>query len=57
MTTTIHTAIQQQAHKDNLKVATIHTIQIRILQHVHKVKTPKQDSTVYSFLGFFFSNH
>jgi len=36
--------------KDNLKLATIHTRQIRILQHVQKVKTPKQDSTVYSFL-------
>jgi len=46
----MHTANQQQLHKDNLKLATIHTIQIRILQHVQKVKTPKQDSTVYSFL-------
>jgi len=29
--------------QDNLKLATIHTIQITILQHVHKVKTPKQE--------------
>jgi len=36
--------------QDNLKLATKHTTQIRILQHVQKVKTPKQDSTVYSFL-------
>ena len=36
--------------KDNLKVATKHTRQDRILQHVQKVKTPKQESTVYSFL-------
>ena len=35
---------------DNLKLATKHTRQIRILQHVQKVKTLKQDSTVYSFL-------
>jgi len=35
--------------QDNLKLATIHTRQIRI-QHVQKVKTPKQDSIVYSFL-------
>jgi len=38
--------------KDNLKLATKHTRQIRILQHVKKVKTPKQESTVYSFLYF-----
>ena len=38
--------------KDNLKLATKHTMQIRI-QHVQKVKTPQQDSTVYSF----FYNH
>jgi len=37
-------------HKDNLKQAAIHTSQIRILQHVQKVKTPKQDSTVFSLL-------
>ena len=36
--------------KDNLKPATKHMRQIRILQQVQKVKTPKQDSTVYSFL-------
>jgi len=30
--------------QDNLKLATIHTREIRI-QHVQKVKTPKQDST------------
>jgi len=35
--------------KYNLKLATKHTKQIRILQHVQNVKTPKQDSTVYSF--------
>jgi len=35
--------------KDNLKLATKHMIQIRI-QHVQKVKTPKQESAVYSFL-------
>ena len=33
--------------KDNLKLATKHTRQIRILQHVQKVKTAKQDSTVW----------
>ena len=57
MTTTIHTRQLQQYTrstnnnytKDNLKLATKHTRQIRILQHVQKVKTPKQDSTVYSF--------
>jgi len=27
----------------------------RVLQHVQKVKTPKQDSTVFSFLYFFFA--
>jgi len=32
--------------KDNLKLVTNHTIPIRILQHVQKVKTPKQGSTV-----------
>jgi len=36
--------------QDNLKLATKHTRQIRILQHVQKVETPKQESTVYSFL-------
>ena len=36
--------------KDNLKLASKHTRQIRILQHVQKIKTPKQDSTVYFFL-------
>ena len=54
-TTTIHTTItiytrqlQQYTRptnnnytKDNLKLATIHARQIRILQHVQKVKTPK----------------
>ena len=35
--------------QDNLKLATHHPRQIRI-QHVQKVKTPKQESTVYSFL-------
>jgi len=35
--------------KDNLKLTTKHTIQIRI-QHVQKVKTLKQESSVYSFL-------
>ena len=56
--TTIHTRQLQQYTRptnknytqDNLELATIHTRQIRILQHVQKVKTPKQDSTVYSFL-------
>ena len=55
---TIHTRKLQQYTRpinnndtqDNLKLATIHTRQIRILQHVQKVKTPKQDSTVYSLL-------
>jgi len=36
--------------KDNLKLATKHPRRIRILQHVQKVKTPKQDSTVFIFL-------
>ena len=36
--------------QDNVKLATIHTRQIRILQHVQKVKTPKQESIVYNFL-------
>ena len=57
--TTIHTWQLQQYTRptnnnytqDNLKLATIHMIQIRIFQHVQKVKTPKQDSTVYSFLS------
>jgi len=35
--------------KDNLKLATKHTRQIRT-QHVQKVNTPKQHSTVYSLL-------
>jgi len=35
--------------KDNLKLATKHTRQIRILQHVHKVKIPEQESTVYRY--------
>ena len=35
--------------KDNLKLATKHPRQITI-QHVQKVKTPKQESPVYSFL-------
>jgi len=49
-TTTIHTRQLEQYTQDNLKLATIHTIQIRILQHVQKVKTLKQDSTVYSLM-------
>ena len=56
--TTIHTRQLQQYTRpnnnsytqDNLNLETIHTRQIRILQHVQKVKTPKQESTVYSFL-------
>jgi len=55
--TTIHTRQLQQYTRptnnnytqDNLKVATIHARQIRI-QHVQKVKTPKQQSTVFSLL-------
>jgi len=55
--TTIHTRQLQQYTQDNynnytqdnLKLAAIHARQIRI-QHVQKVKTPKQDSTVFSFL-------
>ena len=55
--TTIHTRQLQQYTQptnnnytqDNLKLATIHTRQIRI-QHVQKVKTPKQESTVFSLL-------
>jgi len=43
-------ANQNNYTQDNLKLATIHTRHIRVLQHVQKVKTPKQDSTVYSFL-------
>jgi len=35
--------------QDNLKLTTIHTRQIRT-QRVQKVKTPKKESTVYSFL-------
>ena len=54
--TTIHTRQLQQYTpstnnnytQDNLKLATKHTRQIRI--HVQKIKTPKQDSTVYNFL-------
>jgi len=38
--------------KENLKLATKHTRKVRIL-HVQKVKTSKQESTVYSFLSFF----
>jgi len=34
--------------QDNLKLATIHARQSTI-QHVQKVKTLKQESTVYSF--------
>jgi len=56
--TTIHTRqLQQYTRPTNnnytlghLKLATINRRQIRILQHVPKVKTPKQDSTVYSLL-------
>ena len=47
--TTIHTVNQQQLHKMQL-LATKHARQIRILQHTQKVKTPKQDSIVYSLL-------
>jgi len=61
--TTIHTANQQQLHtrqlqqytrptnnnytQDNLKLATKHTRQIIILQHVQKVKAPKQENAMY----------
>ena len=48
-TATIHTVNQQQLHTRQLKIATKHTRQIKI-QHVQKVKTPKQRSPVYSFL-------
>jgi len=48
--TTINTRQLQQYTQDNLKLATKHTRQITILQHVQKSKTPKQDSTVYSLL-------
>ena len=51
--TTVHRRQLQQYTQDNLKLATIHTRQIRI-QHVQKVQTPKQDSTVYSFLLLFY---
>jgi hypothetical protein len=59
--TTVHTRQLQQHTRptnnnytqDKLKLATKHTRQIRI-QHVQKVKTPQQDSTVYSFLLLFF---
>ena len=44
-----HGQINNNYTQDNLKLATIHKRQIRI-QHVQKVKTPKQESTVYSFL-------
>jgi len=55
--TTIHTRQLQQYTRptnntytqDNFKLVIIFTTQIRILQHVQKVKTPKQESTVYSF--------
>ena len=58
--TTIHTSQLQQYTqstnynyiKDNLNLATKHPRQYRILQPVEKVKTPKQESTVYSFLYF-----
>jgi len=46
----MHTVNQQQLHKDNVKLATKNTRQITILQNVQKVTTPKQESTVYSFL-------
>jgi len=49
-TTTIHTVNQQQLQKRQLKTSNKQTIQIRILQHVQKVKTPKQQSNVYSSL-------
>jgi len=56
--TTVHTRQLQKYTRptnnnytqDNLKLATKHKRQIRILQHVQKVKTPKQNTTVYSFL-------
>ena len=59
--TTVHTRQLQQHTRptnnnytqDKLKLATKHTRQIRI-QHVQKLKTPQQDSTVYSFLLLFF---
>ena len=55
--TTIHTRQLQQYTRptnnnytqDKLKLATIHARQI-IIQHVQQVKTPKQESTVFSFL-------
>jgi len=55
---TIHTSQLQQYtrsnnnnyEKDNLKLATKHPREIRI-QHVQKVKTPKQESPVYSIEG------
>ena len=37
--------------KDNLKLATKHARQIRIIQRVQKIKTPKQESTVYVSLN------
>jgi len=49
-----HAQTNNNYTQDNLKLSTIHTRQIRILQHVQKVKTPQQDSTVYSFLLLFF---
>jgi len=42
--------------QDNLKLTTKHKRPIRI-QHVQKVKTPKQDSTVYGLLLLFFYSH
>jgi len=39
--------------QDNLKLAKIHARQIRI-QHVQKVKTPKKESTVFSFFYYMY---
>ena len=57
--TTIHTRQLQQYTRPtnnnytqgNFKLATIHARQIRI-QHVQKVKTPKQETSVYCNLFF-----
>jgi len=44
-----HAQTNNNYTQDSLKLATIHETEIRI-QHVQNVKTPKQESTVYSFL-------
>jgi len=41
---------QQQLHTDNLKLATTHTRQFRILQHVQKVKKPSTQFVGIVFL-------